>query len=172
MTATASIGQDDVFTVVRAFILSLIACEVVQALDNSVPMPVNGFIAMQTLFARRLATNIPSLADPTPTTGRVSAEAHWEHTLQIDCYGPQAGDWAMIISTLWRDEYAATMFAPVCAPLHCDDPKQMPIVDAEANFENRWLITAVLQYNPVVSTPMQFMQAANVNLIDVDVFYK
>lgn len=47
------------------------------------------------------------------------------------------------------------------------DPKMMPLIDGEAQYEQRWVITAVLQYNPVVSTPMQFFDAATVALTDV-----
>ena len=167
MTAPVSITQSAIFTAVRAYILGLITCEVVDGLDNGVPMPLNPFIAITALYAKRVSTNINSTSDPTPTTGAVNHEDHVEYAIQIDCYGPLSSDWASIICALWRDEYAVIAMAPACVPLYADDPKMIPAVDAEQNFEQRWLIEASVQYNPVVQTPMQFFTAATVNLVDV-----
>ncbi len=168
MTAVTSITQEQVMTAVRAFILSLISCEVVQTLNNNVPMPAQPFIALTEMSRIRLSTNLPGYDG----TANASSEAHWQVTFQIDCYGPLSADWAAIIASMWRDPYAVDALAPVCAPLNADDPVQIPVVDAEANFEQRWLIRAVLQYNPIISTPMQSFTAAQVTpIIAVDVFY-
>ncbi len=60
---------------------------------------------------------------------------------------------------------------PKIAPLHADDPKMMPIVDGEANFEQRWMITAHLQYNPILQVAQQSATALNVGLVSVDRVY-
>jgi hypothetical protein len=171
MTATVTPTQSDVFTALRTFILSLISCEVVRGLDNGVPMPLGGFIALTPLYQNRLSTNVDGYADPTPTTGSKTAQQATQSTIQIDCYGPDSGDWAVMLSTMLRDEYACLSMAPNVQPLHADDPKMLPIVDGEQQYEQRWAVTAVLQYNPIVSTPAQFFDAVSVDLVDVDVKY-
>lgn len=171
MTATVSISQDDVFTALRTFILGVISCEVVQGLGNGVPPPKDPFIALTALYWKRLSTNIKTYDDPTPTTGAQFFESHVMYVIQVDCYGPKSSDWATIICTLLRDEYAVDVMAPNVTPLHADDAKQLPVVDGEKNFEQRWMIEVSLQYNPVVQIPAQFFDTAQVDLINVDVAY-
>ena len=171
MSAIVTPTQSDLFTALRSFILGLISCEVIQGLGNGVPMPLGGFIAMTELFQNRLSTNIHNYADPTPTTGTVSAQQAMQVTVQIDCYGPSSAEWAVILSTLLRDEYGCNAMAPNVQPLNADDPKMMPLIDGEMQYEQRWTITALLQVNPVVSIPMQFFDQAQVVLIDVDEAY-
>lgn len=167
MTATITPVRQDVFTALRALILSLITCEVVQGLANGAPMPMGGFIALTDLYQNRLSTNVDSYPDLTTATGTKAARQAVQYTIQIDCYGPLSGDWAAMLSTMLRDEYACLFMAPNAQPLYADDPKMMPLVDGEAQYEQRWVITAVLQYNPVVSTPIQFFDAASVALTDI-----
>lgn len=168
MTATVTISQDDVMTTLRSFIMGLITgCEVIQGLPNGVAPPVDPFIQMTPLFFNRLSTNIPTFVDVDDGIGLAAVEQHVSWAVQIDCYGPLSNDWAVILTTMLRDEYGVTTMAPDVAPLYTDDPKQLPIVDGEQNYEQRWMITAYLQYNPVVVIPMQFFNAVSVNLINV-----
>ena len=168
MTATVSLAQTDLQTILRSFILSLIDCEVIDGLDNGVPPPLNPFIAITPLYFNRLATNMPTYQDPGTGAGTSGVMQSIAYTWQIDCYGPQSSDWAAIITTMFRDGYGVDFMAPIAAPLYADDPKQFAIVDGEENFEQRWLITAVLQYNPVVTIPVQYFNVINITPINVD----
>jgi len=160
MTATTTPTQTDLFTVLRAFILSLITCEVIQGLGNGVPMPLGGFICMTSLSQTRLSTNVNGYVDPVTTTGTRTARQATQHTVQIDCYGPDSSEWATILSTMLRDEYGCLALAPNVSPLSADDPKQSPLIDGEQQYEARWTLTALLQVNPTVSTPQQFFDTA------------
>ncbi len=169
MSATISISQDDVMTALRSFIIGLVAgIEVVQGLPNGVAMPVNPFIQMTPLFWNRIATNSTVYDDVGALTGTQDSEAHIEWVVQIDCYGPLGNDWSVILTTMFRDEYGVTALGPDVTPLYADDAKQLPIVDGEENFEQRWMITAHLQYNPVVAIPMEFFDGVDITLINVD----
>lgn len=171
MTATVAPVQSDIFTALRTFILSLITCEVIQGLGNGVPMPLSGFITMTALYQNRLSTNVDGYPDMTTSTGNKTARQAVQYTMQIDCYGPLSSDWAAMLSTMLRDEYACLSMAPNVQPLSADDPKMIPLIDGEQQYEQRWVVTAILQYNPVVSSPMQFFDAAGVALVDVDAKY-
>lgn len=105
------------------------------------------------------------------SAGAKTAKQAMQYTVQIDCYGPLSSDWAAMLSTMLRDEYACLSMAPNVQPLSADDPKMMPLVDGEQQYEQRWTLTALLQYNPVTSTPMQFFDGATVGLVDVDMRY-
>ena len=171
MTATVAPLQSDVFTALRGFILGLIACEVIQGLGNGVSMPAGPFIALTELFHNRLSTNTSVYADPTPTTGTVTKTQALQATFQIDCYGPQSSDWANILTTLLRDEYGCNALAPNVQPLNADDPKMMPLIDGEQNYEQRWTITALFQVNPAITLPMQFADQVQVGLVGVNETY-
>lgn len=145
-------NQKDVFTVVRAYILSLIDCEVVRGLGNDVPMPKNSFIAITPIESTRLSTNVNTY----DLINSKSIKTSMSYLVQIDCYGPISSDWAAILCATWRDDYCVDKLAPTCAPLYADNPIQIPIIDGEANYEERWLLKAVLQYNPVVTVPQEF----------------
>ena len=47
----------------------------------------------------------------------------------------------------------------------------MPLTDSEQQYEQRWMATAVLQFNPVVTVPQDFANALTINLVDVDERY-
>lgn len=86
-----------------------------------------------------------------------------------------AGDMAQTISTLFRDEYATQSFAEqdpaVATPLYADDPRQMPFVNDQQQYEWRWVVEACLQVNQTVTVPQQYADEIVVDLIDVDVAY-
>lgn len=167
MPAMIDITEQQIFTAMRGFILSLIDCEVIQGLDNGTPMPKGGFIAMTVLFDNRLSTNINTYIDDEVQSVK-NAMQPTQFTMQIDCYGAQAHEWAKIFTTMFRDEYACDRLAPTCQPLHADDPRQMAITNGEQQYEQRWLITALLQYNPTVTVDQEFFTSASPVAINAD----
>lgn len=107
-------------------------------------------------------------------TGATGALQPTNIVVQLDVHGPNGADNAQRISTLLRDDYAVQQFAsygPDVTPLHADDPKQLPFLNAEQQYEDRWVIEAMLQANVVVSVPQQFADAASVEVISVDAAY-
>ncbi len=97
-----------------------------------------------------------------------------EATVQIDLHGTGAADNAQIIATLFRSEYATTAFAAqpyAVQPLYCQDPRQVPFISGEDQYETRWEIDAVMQASPVIGTPQQFAAALAIGLIEVDAKY-
>jgi hypothetical protein len=155
MPAIVDLTEQDIYAAVRRLIVKLLDCEVIQGLDNGVAMPAGGFVAMTILFKTRLSTNVEHYTDDVKEVIQST-----QVTLQIDCYGAQSERWAQIISTMWRDAWACEQLAPVCQPLHADEPRHMPITNAEQQYEKRWLITAALQYNPTVTVEQQFFTSA------------
>ena len=175
MTASATPVQNDIFQTLRTFLLGLITTDIIQGLPNRAAMPAGAFISMTSLFQTRLSTNVKGYSDTYTTVqgvkvynGTKSVTQATEWTVQLDCYGESSQEWANIITTLFRDEYAAEAMAPKLQPLYADDPKQMPIVNGEQQYEQRWVITAKLQYNPVTVINQQFFDTAVVGIHDVD----
>jgi hypothetical protein len=87
-----------------------------------------------------------------------------------------AGDMAVTVSTLLRDEYGANQFANQSphydvTPLYADDARQLPFINDQQQYEWRWVVEALLQANVVVSVPMQFADVVGIEVISVEAEY-
>ncbi len=173
---------ETVYTKLRTLVLSVVPAgvEVVQGMNNRVAPPARdpGYVRMTAVLQQRLRTNVTTYTDPDqpPTPPFIDGVAALEQgtklTVQLDCYGATGADWAAMLSTVLRSEYACDVLAPEAAPLYADEPKLNPYVDGEKQYEPCWIVGAVLQYNPVTSTPQQFADTLAVNpIINVDVEY-
>lgn len=174
MTVTSSPVLTDIYTAVRAFILTIVptGTEVLQGIDNRVPQPAGPFVLMQVLYQLRLATNEDTYDDPFPTPGGTqNAKASMRLDMQLDFYGLDSLQWATETQTLWRDEVGCDALAPNCQPLYAEDPRMIPLVTGEEQYLQRWSLTAALQYNPVTVTAQEFADTLDVTLIDVDKEY-
>jgi hypothetical protein len=168
--------QLDVYVAVQAFVMSVTGLGmplVIQGLPNRSAMPpaAPGFVTMQLERAKRLRTNQVTW-DPlaiAPTS--LDVEQGTELRLQLDLYGAASGDWGVMLQTLLRDETGCIALAPACQPLYASDAQLAPLEDDELQYEQRWTIEAILQYNPVTSVPMQFADTAVVTVINVDEAY-
>ncbi len=171
MSVILDINDQDIFKAMRVFIQSFVpsVVQVVQAQDNRVPMPKGGFITMNNTGMDRLSFNIDNYESVlegktilTPT----------RYSMQLDFYGPDSQVWAMQTMALFRDEYATELFPPNIQPLYADDPVQIPLIDGEAQYEQRWKLVASLQYNPILSTTHQSMIAVDIELAPIDQTFK
>lgn len=164
MGLTVSITLQNVFQALGTFIVQVLppSVAVIQLPVNRVAMPPvsPGFVGMTAVLQSRIMTNLdkwsPSAVNPTA----IDIEQAIKLSVQLDCYGATAADWAVILSTVLRDEFAVTALAPSLVPLYTDAPRFAPLVSGEEQYEERWIVQAFMQYNPVVSTSMQFANAA------------
>lgn len=107
-------------------------------------------------------------------SGAMDYTAQTEAVVQIDVHGPNSAQNAQVISTLLRDDYGVQLFAQSgfdVTPIHADEPKQIPFINGEKQWEDRYVIEAHLQINPVVEAPQQYAETVTVGLIDVDAKY-
>jgi hypothetical protein len=90
--------------------------------------------------------------------------------VQLDVHGSASGDNAQILSSVLRDEYATAQFDASgldLQTLYASDPHQMPFVNAESQWEERWVVTASLQANLQVQVPQEFADQLHADLIEV-----
>lgn len=176
MTDTVTPVQLDVYKVLQAFIMDVTGLAkplVIQGLPNRAAMPAAqpGFVVMTLIHRARLRTNVDTWDESNPAPTTIEHEQGVQLRMQLDLYGSSSGEWADMLSTLLRDDVGCAALAPACQPLYSEDPRLAPLIDTEEQYEARWILEAVLQYNPVTSTPMQFADAASVGLINVDEAY-
>ncbi|WP_186043044.1 phage neck terminator protein [Burkholderia gladioli] len=181
MAVTISITESNVYSALRTFLLGVLptGVEVVKAQENGVGEPMGtDFVVINSISAPRLATNVDGYTDPVVAGGsgpgtRNSMQAIGVR-LQLDVHGPNSADNAAIISTLFRDEYACVVIGtvnPNIQPLYCENPRQMPFINGENQYEQRWIIELALQYNPITQTPQDFFDEITPEIVNVDAAY-
>jgi hypothetical protein len=119
----------------------------------------------------RIMTNLDRWSPQDLDPQAIEIEQAIRLAITLNCYGSASSDWAVMLSTVLRDEYAIAPLLPILAPLYTDDPMFAPLVDGEEEYEARWIVPAFLQYNPVTSVPQQFADTVDANTINVDVSY-
>ena len=116
----------------------------------------------QTIVSETMAAGIQNLLQPINLM------------VQLDVHGPNSADAAQTISTLFRDEYAYDFMAALdkrVSPLLADDPRQVPFVNDQNQWETRWVITAQLQADQTITVPQEFADEIEATLIPADIFY-
>jgi hypothetical protein len=124
-------------------------------------MPKSGFVEL---------TELLQVPIETPTTVDAAASASitgpTRIDIQVDFFGPAAGDQCKAINNVYRTAYAVAQFPVGIAPLYCSDGHQTSLINAEQQYESRWTLTASLQYNPTVSIPQQSANTLAVNILE------
>lgn len=113
------------------------------------------------------------------SSGARQLEQGAEIVVQLDFHtaNSTSADLAQTVSTLLRDPYGVDFFAALAppgngvVPLYADDPKYVPFLNAEQQYEWRWMVEAHFQINQVVAVPQQYADAVEVELINVDAAY-
>jgi hypothetical protein len=95
--------------------------------------------------------------------------------MQLDFHSANVGDSSDMVeavSTFFRSEIATAAFDASSGgsvwPLYADDPKQIPFVNAEQQYETRWTLDAYIQANQVVDWPQEFLDQAQVTIVPAD----
>jgi hypothetical protein len=165
---TVAPSENDAFIAIRSWLLSVlpVGVEVFQGQENRVPQPAGPDFVMMTMRSRtRQATNVetwdPQAEDPEAVEARQSTR----FVMQLDVHGRAGGDMAQTITTLWRSDFACrALFPSGLQPLYAEDPRQVPFVNGEKQYENRYVVEIAFQGSPVVLAPQQFAAILSVEL--------
>lgn len=168
------VTEDAVIGALRTFLVGLQLAgvdpdNIIQSQANRVPEPkALDFVLMTPTYRRRLATNVETWStapDPVPPPDAIRMQRDTEVTIQLDVHGPNSADNAQVIATVWRSDYACRLIDPaIFQPLYATDGHQMPFVNAEKQYENRWVMSLVLQADVAVSTGAQFADTIDVTI--------
>ncbi len=160
--------EADLLRALGDFLTAILRIEVTVGQANRVPQPKGPNYVIMTPVSRII------LATTTHTTVVVDDVMHIDRQrairaeVQLDFYGPNSTDNGQVFSTLFRDDYAIEFMAGTgVVPLYCDDGHQMPLINGEYQFEQRWKVLASLQINPAVSTPQDFADTLHADLFEV-----
>ena len=174
MTYNVSLTESAIFAALRAFILDALGTvEVVQGADNRVPPPCSGpYVSMIRVGQTRLSTNQVVNTDNYPTSQTITETQPTRVSIQLDCYGAAAGDWANLLATAFRSDLGCAFFEPFgIDPLYHDEPKSLPLVNGEEQYERRWMLVVHLQANIAITATAQFMTAAKITTVNVSTIH-
>ena len=160
----ASIALDTVFDALGAFIQPFVGtAQVIRAQVNRVAMPVGAFVELTEVASTDLEVPRSYYEGINFQSDIIGPK---RLTVQVDFYGPSAGDWCAAVKTVWRTSYTVAQFPLGIAPLYCDDGQEIPLITGEEQYERRWELTMSIQYNPVVVVPLQSADTLSVNILD------
>lgn len=164
---TPSITVDNVIAALADFLDPLMptGSQIVRAQVNRVAMPKPPCVVLTEIGQFDLSTAY-SFYDM--TTG-ADFERSTRIDVQIDFYGPKAGEMCSTAKTLFRSSYGTENFPATVRPLYCSDGIQAPLITGEEQYEARWTITASMQYNPVINVSAeQFEFVGETSVIAAD----
>ncbi len=162
---TPNITDEQIRVALRAFLLAAIggSFEVIRGQINRVPEPLTRDYAVFWPTSRaRLGTNVETWDASSPAADAYDYTAPTQVSFQVDVHGAVSADNAQTIATLWRSPYAIDAMGDGISPLYCEDPRQMPFLNAEQQAEFRWIVELQIQVSPTVSTPAQFADTLDV----------
>lgn len=158
-------------TAIRSFLLSVLptGVEVFQGQANFVPEPAGAdFIVMTPMGRVRMAYNVDRYDEQAANPTTVDISTSTQFTVQLDIHGPNGSDYAQTVTALFTDDYGVQLDPTGrIAPLYTTDGTQMPFINAENQYENRWIISLVLQGSPTISTPQDFAAILHTTLIPI-----
>ncbi|KAB1581949.1 hypothetical protein F7687_07950 [Serratia marcescens] len=91
--------------------------------------------------------------------------------IQVDLYGDGAADRAIALETFFRSAHAWEQFKSRdmrVVPLYCTDAIQAPFVSAEAQWEERYMLTLSLQVHISIAVPQAYFTRVNFKTTQVD----
>lgn len=164
--------DDDFMTALRSFVLAVLpdGVECFQGQANRVPEPVGpDFVVMTQTNRVRMSTNVDLWDKTAPDPDSVTIGQSTQVTVQLDIHGPNGSDYAQTIATLFRDDFGCQALDPTgrIAPLFASDGNQIPFINGESQYENRWVMSAVMQGSPSLSTPQDFAAIVTVTILPV-----
>lgn len=90
--------------------------------------------------------------------------------IQVDLFGVHAAEICATLKSAFRSSYAFDVMPANIKPLYVDNGVNSQMVTGENQYEPRWTLMVVMQYNPVVTVPQQFADEAYVTTLQaVDV---
>lgn len=176
MSLSTSITKDQLMTALGAFLRAIVptGVQVVELQFNRVPLPVDPFVGVTAMLQSKLSTPRDANEPGTTNPGNLATVTSTEWRVQLDCCGVGSQDTALLISNSVFTEWASQQFKDSgvdMQPLYATEPKNGTFINSEEQFEERWILEFVAQFNPIIRTPQDFALELQAELVEVDSTY-
>lgn len=160
---TPSIIVDDIFEAMVTFLSPIVGnAPVVRGNNNRVPLPDAPCVVITEVTQADL--EVPyAIYDDTNIKDVMHGPKRFD--IQCDFYGNEAGDFCSMAKTAFRSAYGFNAFPDGIKPLYTNDGMQNPLTTGEQQYENRWMLTVSLQYNPTFTVPQVSADTITLNPI-------
>ena len=172
------IDDTAIYTAVKAFAALIVptGTPIQRGQQNRVPMPDVPCVILTTLgVPTRIGTNAENteavIVDGEITGFTAAVKADFEYRVQADFYSPDAESWAMAAELLWRGSIGFAAMPAGMKPLYSEDRRQAPLIGAEDQFLQRWILTFVLDYQPTWTQPTNAATALVIIPEAIEVFF-
>lgn len=167
--------EDQTFDALWAWVASLfdpsIAPQIFKGYQNMTSTPYGTYIVISPGVKERFNQGSRNYNGVASVVTQLRAT---NYSWQVDVYGPQATDWADIVSITWRTNTAADALITAGAaivPLYANEPQQLNIVNGEDQNETRFMVKLFGQVNQTVTLAQQFATSLNPELVRPPVDY-
>ncbi|CND00628.1 phage neck terminator protein [Yersinia enterocolitica] len=144
-----------------------------QAQVDRVPMPKGEFCIMTPLKPKRLSTTREINQDTgSPSTSAMGYTEVRQLDIQVDIYGPNAADRAVMLETVFTSDYAYQKIKDIdsrLAPLYSSDAFNSAMINGENQYQDRWTLTLTVQPHITVSFPQDYFDKAEITTQQVDI---
>lgn len=155
---TSSITIDAVIDALADFLEPFVdSAEIVRGQGNRVSMPPDACVVLTEMLQVDLSVPYENY-QPADDTATINGGERID--IQIDFYGPTAGEWCKVTKAAFRTQWGFNAFPVNIKPLYTSDGMQSPLITGEEQYASRWTLTASLQYNPSVTVPQEFADEA------------
>lgn len=160
---TNSITVDAVIDALGNFLEPFVGdSEIIRGQVNRVSPPAGEFVELTDITSVDLS--VPAVTyRPDDNEADITGPARIE--IQVDFYGPNAGDYCKSAKAAFRTSWGFEQFPAGIKPLYMSDGIQAPLITGEKQYESRWTSTASLQYNPIITVPQEFADEAIPNIV-------
>lgn len=163
---------DNVIDTVADFIEGLQLGPCRQAQADRIPMELGQFNIITPLRFKRLGTTRDIKNDTGDNnTATMSYTEVRQASIQVDLYGESAGDRAITLETLFASSYGYETIKALderLAPLYSSEAIQAPMINAESQWQERYIITLSLQAHITVTLRQDYFDHADITLEQVD----
>ncbi len=177
MPVSIDLTDQNIYAALRSFLIVILpsGTEVIQAQVNRVPTPTGpDYVVMNSINRTRLSTNIETwdVTNPNPTTETVQVSLNVE--IDLDVHGPNGASNSTVIEALFRSGYGCDSFAAsgfAIQPLYADPALQVPFINGEQQYEDRWNLNTYMQATPIITRSQDSANQAIIGVISVDATY-
>lgn len=143
-----------------------------QAQANRIPMPKGQFCILTPLRFIRLSTTRDIKQDTgSSLTSAMGYTEVRQADIQVDIYGQGAGDRAIALETTFASSYGYDKIKAIdkrLAPLYSSSAIQAPMINAESQWQERYIVTLSLQAHITVSFSQDYFDKAEISTKQVD----
>ena len=164
MPTVINLTDQDIYEDIKQYLESFCPCPVLQGYPENSPPPSGDFVYMNILFSKNMALDTFNSYDKDLDESYV--HEFRQTTIQLDFYGPSSEKLASTFEILWKNHHACEGLK-VCQPLYVVSCIRSVIANETQSYEDRWIVTATLQYNPTVTHDQEFINQIPINISHV-----